>query len=295
MHSAVDKTGTNAMVAILWDEPNEPGRVASGFKIESNRRNAQRYVQADECHGTFQKWFGASDKEELFARMDRGWDEGASRLSEISVGEISPTSIRRRRSRSDQGDELDMQYVWRGDLPRAWSRSTRKRGFGARVINIVVNVGDAGEVNSDSLFWRGGSALRLADALITAGYSVGIYAGEGGYNFAHGRGEMMAQFAEIKAPDTQLDLSRMAGITAMPGWFRTQGFAGIVCAADMLGYKAHSGLGQSLHNLSSFAGMIGLQGEMVFQPRVNDKAAAESWIERALGQIEPGRQGAATH
>lgn len=288
MHKVID----GKRIALLWDSLTEPSLMGKSLKLERNRVRASRFARGEEMMGSCSAWFGAPNVAELMRRLEKGWDEGAERLSEISVGEINPTSIRRRRFRSDQGDELDMQSVWRGDLSRAWSRTRRVGRFGARVVNIVVDVGDNGNVGAEALFWRGGSALRLADALIQAGYAVGIYAAEGGRDFCeHSDGHEMAQFVEIKASDSQLDLSAMAGLTAMPGWFRTQGFAGIVCAADMLGEAASRGLGKSGHNLASFAEMLGLQGEMVFQPKINSKIKSEEWIAGALRQIEPQQAG----
>lgn len=288
MHKVIDRR----RIALLWDSLTEPSAVGKSLKREYNRKASSRYSEGRQQNGTSEVWFGAPDVAELMRRLDKGWDAGAERLSEISVGEINPTSIRRRRFRSDQGDELDMQSVWRGDLSRAWSRTRREGRFGTRVINVMVNVGDNASAKAEALYWRGGSALRLADALTQAGYAVGIYAAEGGRDFCdHADSHEMAQFVEIKSPDSQLDLSLMAGLTAMPGWFRTQGFAGIVCAADMMGYDAAMGLGKSLHDLAPFAEMIGLQGEMVFQPKINSKIKAEEWIAGALRQIEPQQAG----
>lgn len=287
MHRVIEK-GREGRLAILWDFTNEPGEWAASLSEGRNKKRALGFSSMQERCGDFSSWFGAPDKQALTERLRNGWSEGAERLQEISVGEINPTSIRRKRFRSDQGDEIDMQSVWRGDLPRAWSRTRRTSRFGSRVLNIVVNVGDNHNLKADDLFWRGGSALRLADSLVEAGYAVGIYAANACKRFCSVDTQAeMCQFVELKAPDSQLDVSAMAGITAMPGWFRTQGFAGIVCAADMMGDQHDSSLGFAIHNIAPFAKMLGLQGEVIFQPPINSKDDAEQWIKDAMAQVEP--------
>ena len=296
MHSVVDKHESTHRVAILWDSITEPGKIAPTLRKNHNKEEALRFVGFDawtsDFDMEFSEWFGAPDKTTIRNRMDKGWAEGADKINNISIGEITPTSVKRIRSKGDQGDELDMQAVWMGNLTRAWTRTRRTRRFGTRVLNIMINIGDNCDMKAEDLFWRGGSALRMTEALMEAGYAVSIYAAEAGKNFCEDlENTACGQFVEIKASDAQLDLSQMAAITAMPAWFRSHVFAGICCCADLLGDDVTGGLGRSNHEMDMFADMLGLQGEMIFQPRINNKNDAENWIKDVLLKIE-GRHAA---
>lgn len=287
MRYDVRKSGKATNVAILWDSVAEPRQYAEKIKDESRRNMAVRHATGESCNGSdLQKWLGAPTVSEFFNRLDKGWADGADRLMKLAVREFSTLSVRRRRTRGDQGDEVDMQAVWRGDMSRAWTRTRRQSRPAMRQVNIVCNLCASAGTSSDTLFWRGASALRLAAALSEAGYNVGIYGGEAG----DGTGSMVnnltvAQFIEIKSPDMPLDVSSLAALTCMSGFFRTSLFAGIVIGCDLVGDTANASLGSPNHKLAPLAEQVGLTG-CVFQPEVNSQSSAEQWIEQALAQIE---------
>ena len=288
MRSDVKKVGKATRVAIMWDSVAEPRQYAEKIKDESRRNTAKRYASGEhaQSNGEVNRLLGAPTVSEFFNRLDKGWQDGAERLMKLAVREFSTLSVRRRRVRGDQGDELDMQAVWRGDVSRAWTRTRRQSRPAMRQVNIVCNLGASWSTSSETLFWRGASALRLAAALSEAGYNVGIYGGEGGDNTGSSVNNLtVAQFVEIKAPDMPLDVSALAAITCMSGFFRTSLFAGIVIGADLAGDTASSSLGQPNHDLAPLAAQVGLTG-CIFQPEVNSQQSAEQWIEKALEQIE---------
>ena len=287
MRSDVKKTGKATNVAILWDSVSEPRQYAEKIKDQSRRDTAIRFAKGEASSGESpQHWLGAPTVSEFFNRLDKGWSEGADRLMKLAVREFSTLSVRRRRTRGDQGDEVDMQAIWRGDLSRAWTRTRRQSRPAMRQVNIVCNLGASAGTSSDTLFWRGASALRLAAALSEAGYNVGIYGGEAGDSTGTNVNNLtVGQFIEIKSPDMPLDVSALAALTCMSGFFRTSLFAGIVIGCDLAGDTANSGLGKPNHKLAPLAEQVGLTG-CVFQPEVNDQKSAELWIEQALSQIE---------
>ena len=273
-------------IAFLWDSATEPGKHAATLKRESQR--ALAYADGSYKRGNHDLWFGASSLEEMQQRFDKGWPEGAERLQSIAVREINPTSVRRRRSRSDQGDEVDMQAIWRGDLSRAWTRTRRQARAGTnRSVTICVQLSDSCAVDATQLFWRGASALKLADALVAAGYNVTIVGAMGTRGGNEGRKKLeVSQFVEIKASDSPLDLSALAALTAMPAWMRTQGFAGIVAGCDQIDADHESGLGiPDSRVLKQGADLLGMTG-MIIQPVIRDQAAAEQWIDKVLEQID---------
>lgn len=291
MHIVKDTQGNLHRVAILWDSVVEPEKHGSTLKRNRNKHYAPRFAKGELGQG--QDWFGAPDGKTLKERLTHGWQEGADALQQIAIRELSPTSVRRRRVRGDQGDEVDMQAVWRGDLSRAWTRTRRMSRAGTnRTITLVCNLADHCGTEAKDLFWRGAAVLRIADAMTAAGYNIGIYGAVGVHGCGVGEKRVDAvQFVEIKSTDAPLDLSALAGLTAMPGWFRTQGFAGIIAAADAWDEDHDGGLGRPMHEHAPYAEMLGLPAEsMVFQPSINSKEQAEAWIDQILQQIEPSVQ-----
>lgn len=290
MHHVIQKKGNRQRVAILWDSVTEPERIAPTLKIDANRNHAeqtatgQRYRDHSDSHNA--DWLGGT-VDQLNERLTRGWPEGVAKLEQIATREINPVSIRRRRVRGDQGDELDMQAVYRGDLARAWTRTRRQsRAGGFRTVTLVCNLSDSAGVEAKELYWRGAAVLKLADALTQAGYGVGIYGAITSRECSADDTVSACQFVEIKATDSPLDLSQLAALTAMPGWFRTRGFAGIVAACDLAGTTYDSGLGKPDHAaVGEYAAMLGLSNCFI-QPKVNSKDAAEKWIDEVMGQIE---------
>lgn len=279
------------LTAILWDSVMEPTEVAlnpEGWKSATNHRRAAGYVNSGGGASTRgETWFGAPSFEVLQQRLREGWPEGSQRLLEIATRDINPASIRRRRVRADQGDEVDMQAVWRGDMSRAWTRTRRQNRTGVRSVSIIVNIGASANVTADKLFWRGASALKLASALTEAGYSVAIY----GAVSASGhdvKGTMdTVQFVGIKDEDQPLDLDRLAALTAMPGYFRTSLFAGIAKSSDLGGKVVDDGLGSPKESLFAKAvALLPIPQNAIIQKPVTNQAAAEAWIDEVLGQIE---------
>ena len=281
------KGGKSHKIAIMWDSVNEPLTNASNLKLDENKTRVTEFAEGKRGDSDKQSWFGAPSVQELQNRLTKGWPDGAERLQKIATREINPTSIRRRRTRGDQGDEVDMQAVWRGDLSRAWTRTRRMSRAGTnRTINLMVMLGDSASVSSDKLFWRGASVLKLADALVTSGYNVGIIGGVTAKNCANSKTVEMAQFVEIKSTDQPLDLSALAALTAMPGWFRTLGFAGIVTACDLVEDTQSYGLGQPMNERAGeFASMLGIENVFI-QPNINNVHDAEKWIDSILNKIE---------
>lgn len=279
--------------AILWDsvmEPTEVAKDAAGWSTTlGNHSRASDYVTTGggRTKSESMTWFGAPSFAELQTRLREGWSDGSRRLLEIATRDINPASIRRRRVRADQGDEVDMQAIWRGDLGRAWTRTRRQNRTGVRSVSIIVNLGAHCGVEADRLFWRGASALKLASALTDAGYSVAIYGAASAKNSDVGDSVDAVQFVSIKDEDQPLDLDRLAALTAMPGFFRTSLFAGICKAADLRGKSVDYGLGRPGEELFAKAvALLPIPQTAFIQDPVLDQKSAEAWIDKVLGQIE---------
>jgi hypothetical protein len=278
-------------VVILWDSITEPAEAAARITNEARRTEAAQFAA-----GTYTKsqddaeWFGCS-LPEFHQRITGGWAEGVDRVLalECKVREaatLAAKSVRRRRVREGQGDEVDMQSVWRGDISRAWTRTRRQSRVSTRVVSIICNVGGLSNVTAADLFWSGAAALRLANELTAAGYSVGLYAGQYSDNVDEARKVGGGQFVEIKAPDAPLDLSKLAAITCLAGYFRTAMFAGKVVAMDMAGRNVNPGLGYTnVDKVAAAAAKVGLTGCIV-EPAIYSEAQAVAWVASQTERLE---------
>lgn len=283
------------LISMSWDEVNEIQRILPGrhWKHPENQEKAAGYLDPKDMGsacGEPVRWYGAPDKATLFRRLSEGWPEGVDRLSEVELPLIEAKSVRRRRERGDQGDSIDMQSVYRGDLSRAWTRTRKRESSGIRSVSLLINLGASASVSADKLAWRGISALRVCEALTEAGYAVAIYGVEGGTGVeASGKTIDLVQFAEIKAADQPLDLDRLAALTIMPGYFRTTMFAGMALGCDHIGRPISSTLGRP--DESRITEALAMQPSMpqrVFlQPKaVLSREKAVEWVAQVVAQIE---------
>jgi hypothetical protein len=275
---------------ILYDSVFEPN-ASPKFDSQANEHLfnsvTKRYSWDKEDS---QRWFGADSQAQYEDRLAHGWGEGVDKLREIATKEIQPTSLRKKRVRGDQGDELDIHAVYRGDLSRAWTKSKRQNKLGGmRSIALVCNLScNAGE-NASKLFYRGASVLKLAEALSEAGYSVSIYGGAGSCDIGRNNsGVSLAQFVEIKAEDHALDVSSLASLIAMPAYKRVQFHGGLVVESDLRGMECRDGLGSnSTATMVEGIKKLPISENAFVQPEVNTKESAEAWIDSVMAQIEP--------
>jgi len=274
------------LTTVLWDSVTEPEALlkAEGWKVEGNKVAGLNHF----TRKSDREWLGMPSVNALRQALTKGWAEGVKRIEEVPVGDLpEPTSIRRRRVRADQGDEVDMQAVYRGDLSRAWSRTKRQNRTSVRSVSIVIDLAGNANVTSDQLFWRGASGLRLAEELMKAGYSVAIYGAAGARGVDSMSEENLTQIVEIKGEDSPLDMDRLAALTGLSGFFRTSLFGGIYWACDQLGKPACGSLGRS-DNALILAGLKQLPmvpQTAVIQPPVKNKGQAEEWLKSVLEQI----------
>jgi hypothetical protein len=272
------------MTTILWDSVTEPESTLKGdWKLDNNKTSAEEHWKRK----SDKDWLGVRSVSELRSVLTKGYPEGVAKLEKITVGDLpAPQDIRRRRVRSDQGDELDMQAVYRGDLSRAWSRTKRQSRTSVRSVSIVIDLAGNANVTSDELFWRGAAGLRLASELTEAGYSVAIYGAAGAEEITTQGSNNVCQFVEIKAEDSPLDMDRLASLTCLSGFFRTSLFTGIYFAADKLGLQASYGLGRSNNKLlAEGIKALPIPQEAIIQTAVKSKSSAEAWLKSVLEQI----------
>lgn len=156
-----------------------------------------------------------------------GWPRGLKlydELSEAMTDTPVPTSIRRRSRWTDQGDDLEMQRVYSGDLDRAWRRTQRAPARGPQRVRIVVDALAHGGVDADVMAWRGVAAVALCDALVAAGYMVEMLSAWNGYGYAGRQGQVDYRLAVVtKAFHAPVDIATLLATNALPAFFRALG------------------------------------------------------------------------
>lgn len=138
-------------------------------------------------------------------------------------------------------------------------------------VNFATNAG----TKPEDMFWPGAAAIRLADALESAGREVRIMAvAPTLISHVYVMVRMIAKdYGEV------LDLDRIAGATAFPGAFRSAGFIAIATACARVGKRVPMGLGTPL-DLDDFPDSeIDGQAPAVIQvPQLRILAAAERFL-----------------
>lgn len=282
-----DKTST----VFLYDSIGEIDLKQVPTNIESNTKLFNSIVDRhdyDEYESN--RWFGAPSQAEAEKRMRFGWAEGADRLQEIATKQIEFKSLRRRRFKSDQGDELDIHAVYRGDLSTCWTSTKRlNRSGGKRSISLISDISCHAGERSDELFWAGAAVLKLAETLSESGYSVAIYGASGTCKIGDGKTKLeIANFVELKSEDAPLDVSNLASIIAMPAYKRIHIHGAMVKEADDRNFKCDAGLGIPSHELiGESVHKLPIPQNAFVQPKVRNKQQAEEWIDSVLNQIQP--------
>lgn len=149
-----------------------------------------------------------------------GWTRGAAMLAAKQERMEVPTikSIQRRGVWSEQGDEVDMQRVWAGDLDRAWRSTRRLPSRGPTKVRIVIDALASGSVDAEEMAMRGASAILLCDALTSAGYAVEMRSAWQGR-----RDTQYFLSVTVKSFSCPVDIGSLAATIGLPAFFRALG------------------------------------------------------------------------
>ena len=209
---------------------------------------------------------------------------GVARIERLSaqIKTPAPVSIRRRMTRGAEGDELDMQRVWQGDLDNAWTRSKRLHSVSASRVLIGVFVGAPGNEDSERVAWRGVAALALADALEAGGYTVNVR--------AFRRCNMIGFKAKhdvdvtIKADGEPLDVHKAANLIASTLLFR-----GVMLRHALVTAQGSVGPGISQTDYSreeDLRDVAAYDFTCVAGRAVDSSYAAQRWIETQIKALD---------
>lgn len=107
-----------------------------------------------------------------------GWTEGTDTVAKLQDGFMetlpAPQRVMRQRVRRDQGDELDIHRVWRGQLDTAWSKTIRAQRLAPRPLVILGGFGHSAVVKASDLHWSGLALAALVDLAESAGFSCDV-------------------------------------------------------------------------------------------------------------------------
>jgi hypothetical protein len=169
---------------------------------------------ADRAYVRKHRDIGAAFSEPLF---QSGVARIESLLSEVTAP--APKSRRRKAYRTDQGDDLDMQRVWQGDLEHSWTRFRREASVGPSRVLIIVDVAASSCTSAKSMALRGVAALVLASCLQEAGYTVAISAVADVTMIDKDRTPFCTEVT-VLAPGQEIDLHKLASMLASSLLFR---------------------------------------------------------------------------
>lgn len=197
------------------------------FSVQTSQANATHATALAVDNGIpaygSSEWYGGHVGKKACREFHaKGWPEGLAKLREtlgILRLDTRPTSIRRRGSWTNEGDEVCMERVYLGNLDTAWHRVSPRQANGPSVVRLFVRIGANASVSPEQLFWSGAVALTLCDALEEAGYAVEIV------GFSESKGvysdEKLSLFTvKVKGSDEPLNMTRLAATTAHVGTFR---------------------------------------------------------------------------
>jgi len=230
----------------------------------------------DHSYGT--DWWGRPTVQAVIESVEKGWPEGLERiraaLGQLSIPKLQ--SIRRKRSRSSFGDEVDMQRVYAGDLERAWTTSVRTMSDvrSTTPTSILVDICGDANCSSESLFWSGATAVALAEAFHRSGRACEIVAYLRTDN-ATERGNNIFCAFKVQPAGTMVDLEHLAAVLGLSGFFRYYGWKAIhaVPANDVV----RDGLGH--HNGNLPEGFT--SGKAVHIKAVNSLESAKRFLKEA--------------
>lgn len=244
----------------------------------SELRNPKNATIAKQLEKDDDGFFGASCKtlKDVIALTDQGWPEGQQTVSDLidqaAAIEATPQDRRRRLSRGNTGDSLDISAVYRGRLDIAWSRAVRQPSYAPQKIDILANMICQSNDPPSVLQWRGAAAAALADKLTACGYMVRIVVGNGGV--VRASQEKASLRVVVKDYDKPLDVATLAAIT-LPG------FARALCIA----WKCRHAAGSYDMRSTSVGQSIVEPGEIVLSHKVRDRDTAINFIDEQIAAI----------
>jgi len=226
-------------------------------------------------------WFGADcrDGNAVQTKVMEGWQEGRDRMNtlrdQMGTVDLRPVDRRRKLTRMDHGDILDIHQVYAGRLDTAWQKPTRRVTSGPQKIDICANMICSGGEVSDVLFWRGAAAVVLADMLEQAGYMVRLVVNFGGSHYEEkNKAGRVSCRVTVKDHGMPFDVTSTSAVI-MPGFFRSIGHAWIV--AHCISKISTCGISVGVGDVEP--------GEINLSHQVRDQKTALAFVNKIITDI----------
>jgi len=160
-------------------------KFADDVKVLSNTtRHNPSSVSGGPMNGN---WLGVpgGDGYTLMKKVEHGWPELRRELErmleecELDTPPVPSRALlrRRKRTRADHGDTLDMGRVWNGDMERAWEVPKRSdvHTITTKRVTLAIDVTANGGISHRESMWRSALGMKLVDSLIKAGKVLEIW------------------------------------------------------------------------------------------------------------------------
>jgi len=201
---------------------------------------------------------GVGSQREAMRKCIDGWPELLPILHEkvailkqqVDLGEVEAVSVsmrRRKRTRNDYGDSLDITRVWSGQLDKAWERPVRRQVMTAtqRYATIFVDLAMFFDNTFEQSLWRAALAYCLVEVLTGMGINTEIWCGSShvGQFMSPSYPRKSWRAVRIKEYTQPLTDERLAAMVSA-GFHRTWGWK-MICAQPM---RVNDGFGMPMHN-----------------------------------------------
>lgn len=189
--------------------------MAAATAAPVNPKNAEVISRC--CEGSDGDWAGGVRySHEAITLLRAGWPSGQDKVRKLvtAADDIQlPQSFDRRRrlTRGDQGDHLDISAVMRGRHDIAWTTAKRQPTRAPSFITIVINQIIRSQEEQDIVTWRGAVAVALSELLEARGFRCKLVVARGGRtNPADGMGEKFSCRVTVKDHGMPLDETTVA-------------------------------------------------------------------------------------
>jgi hypothetical protein len=244
-----------------------------------NPRNEQvRAYHAGDGHEPGFYGAGCNTGADVQKFVAHGWPRGRAMvdefLAQIADSDLQPRDRRRRLTRADLGDAVDMGAIYAGRFQSAWTVARRREVTAAKPVTICANMICSASVSADVLLWRGVAAIALCDKLTNAGFTVRIVVGFGGQHIC--AGEAISCRITVKDFDMPLDVTSTSAVL-LPGFFRALGHA--------WGVAQLAGDGKGSASLS-VKQCVTEDGDVFLSHEVYDRDSALAWVNKQIAKLD---------
>lgn len=155
--------------------------------VRGNQYRYQNYIGDHDIQSNYDAYgvdylgFGCRTGEQVERLIKEGCPKALSKAMELSqFQELVPIDQKRRLTRADLGDSLDIAAVYSGHHMTAWSKARRRHIIAPQHVDFVVQLCTPWTEPAEWMFWKGAAAVAMSDMLEMSGYVTRIVVARGG-------------------------------------------------------------------------------------------------------------------